>query len=238
MKIKSLISNTGVILLLSILTACPKVEPEPTLDPKQAPVDSAPINAYPTVTVSTVAGRNSQNINGGFVDGKGQDAQFKYPGQIAIDKFDNLYIIDQGMFSDDAKVIRKMDPAGNVTTFASGFTSVADICIDPRDGTTLYAVDDAYYWSPRVCAIYRIDASGQKTKITGGPDRIGYKDGSLAEAMFKLPSGIAMDKAGNLYVADAGNYCVRKINLTTGIVSTLAGHPFDINTQYSGNLLN
>jgi sugar lactone lactonase YvrE len=159
------------------------------------------------------------------VDGKGTAARFNYPGQIVFDKFENLYIIDQGEFSSDATTIRKMDPAGNVTTFATGFTTLNDICIDPRDGVTLYAVDNGVRQNEKG-GIYRLGADGQKTMIWGGYERQGYQDGPLAGAKFYRPSGCVMDQSGNLYIADAWNFCVRKINLNTNTVTTLAGHPY------------
>jgi sugar lactone lactonase YvrE len=180
------------------------------------------------VTVTTVAGQYT-NGPGSLVDGQGAAARFKYPGQLVFDKFDNLYIIDQGVFSEEATTIRKMDPAGNVTTFATGFSSLSDICIDPRDGVTLYGVDNTFRDND-LGGIYRIDAGGQKTRLGGGLARQGYQDGPLTEARFYRPSGCVMDGSGNLYVADAWNFCVRKINLNAGTVTTLAGHPSDINT--------
>lgn len=217
MKTKLRISIT---LLTSALISC---------DPNDDEALTS-ITTYPSVTVSTVAGQYLESGTGGFSDGKGQAARFSYPGQLAIDKYDNLYIIDQGLFSEDATVIRKMDSEGNVITFASGFGSISDICIDPRDGVTLYAVDNSWSYPFNNNAIYKINSNGDINLIAGGPDRIGYKDGTLEEAMFKRPSGCVMDHEGNLYIADAYNHCIRKIDLDAGSVTTLAGHPFDIYT--------
>ena len=143
-----------------------------------------------------------------------------------FDKFDNLYIIDQGVFSEEATTIRKMDPAGNVTTFATGFSSLIDICIDPRDGITPYGVDNTMRYND-LGGIYRITADGQKTQLVGGFARQGYQDGPLETAKFYRPSGCVMDKSGNLYIADEWNFCVRKINFNSNTVTTLAGHPYE-----------
>jgi hypothetical protein len=119
-------------------------------------------------------------------------------------------------------VIRKVDPAGNVTTFAKGLYSVTDICVDPRDGVTLYAIESGDAQGIP-SGIFRISSDGKITRLNGGPGMNGYEDGPLATAKFYSPRGIAMDKTGNLYIADALNYSVRKVNLNTNTVSTLAG---------------
>ncbi len=227
-------ATLAALLLLWGAVACttpgdaPDPQPEPTPakpDPKPTPANPS---AYPGVIVTTVAGQPTGQR--GLLDGQGAAARFSYPGQIVLDKFENLYIIDQGQFSEYATTIRKMDPAGNVTTFATGFTTLSDICIDPRDGVTLYGVDNGIRQS-ETGGIYRIGANGQKTRIGGGFERQGYQDGPLATAQFYRPGGCVMDKAGNLYVADSWNFCVRKINLNTNTVTTLAGHPYPDNSM-------
>ena len=53
----------------------------------------------------------------------------------------------------------------------------------------------------------------------------GYADGDTSEAKFNAPQGIAVDSEGNVYVADRGNHCIRKIDTSTNIVTTVAGIP-------------
>jgi streptogramin lyase len=62
----------------------------------------------------------------------------------------------------------------------------------------------------------------QVTTITGFLGS-GYEDGSLATAKFRGPSGICADPIGNLYIADSNNSLIRKIDIVTGMVSTIAG---------------
>jgi len=69
--------------------------------------------------------------------------------------------------------------------------------------------------------IRKITTQGQVITLAGGKE--GYADGQGAAAAFNTPSGIAIDKAGNLYVADTGNHAVRKVT-PQGVVSTLAGN--------------
>jgi DNA-binding beta-propeller fold protein YncE len=68
--------------------------------------------------------------------------------------------------------------------------------------------------------IRKIAPNGQVSTLAGGAE--GFKDGAGAEASFNTPSALAIDSAGNLYVADTGNHAIRKVT-PTGLVTTLAG---------------
>ncbi len=68
--------------------------------------------------------------------------------------------------------------------------------------------------------IRRIAPDGAVTTVAGGEE--GYADGPGAKARFHTPSGLALDRQGNLYVADTGNHAIRKIT-PDGVVSTVAG---------------
>lgn len=70
-------------------------------------------------------------------------------------------------------------------------------------------------------AIYKLAPEGALTLLAGG-QREGLADGQGAAAAFHTPSGLAVDRQGNLYVADTGNHAVRKIT-PQGLVSTVAG---------------
>ncbi|GAB2589453.1 NHL repeat-containing protein [Spirosoma areae] len=216
------------LLMLATTLACTTPQPEAITPGGTTPGTSPGGTKKPSVTITTIAGTDAQK---GFADGKGTAAMFSYPAQMTMDKNENLYVIDQKYSYTGGSVIRKVDPAGNVTTFAKGLFSVTDICVDPRDGITLYAIESGDA-NGVANGIFRISSNGQVTRLSGGPDpeggySWGYRDGPLATAKFNFPRGIAMDKSGNLYVADALNYCLRKIDLNTNIVTTLAGKPLE-----------
>jgi hypothetical protein len=70
-----------------------------------------------------------------------------------------------------------------------------------------------------------IIATGEVTTLAGSPRQLGSSDGIGASARFALPTGVASDGAGNLFVADSGNHTIRKIALGTGAVTTVVGSP-------------
>ncbi|WP_412850404.1 T9SS type A sorting domain-containing protein [Chryseobacterium sp. PMSZPI] len=168
-------------------------------------------------TVTTFAGSGIQ----GNTDGTGMAAQFSNPMGICKDAAGNLYVADTGNSR-----IRKITPEGQVTTLAgSGTYGNADgtgtaaqfnrptgITVD--NAGNLYVVDSA---SGR---IRKITPQGQVSTLAG--NYYGYAEGTGTAALFNRPEGIAVDTAGNLYVADMDNNRIRKIT-PQGQVTTLAG---------------
>jgi sugar lactone lactonase YvrE len=73
-------------------------------------------------------------------------------------------------------------------------------------------------------AIRKISPAGAVTTLAGQAGASGNTDGLGNQARFNAPYGVAADKAGNVYVSDSGNNCIRKIT-SDGMVSTLAGLP-------------
>ncbi len=84
------------------------------------------------------------------------------------------------------------------------------------DGSgTLFVVDQ------QNCFIRKVTSAGVVTRFAGDPN-CGAANGTGSAAQFNFPTGIAIDSAGNLYVADTNNHTIRKIT-PAGVVSTLAG---------------
>ncbi|HEY8783185.1 MAG TPA: NHL repeat-containing protein [Mucilaginibacter sp.] len=182
----------------------------------------------PAGAVSTVAGTTTI----GYTDGAAATAQFYAPHGSAFDAQGNLYVADFGN-----NVIRKITPAGIVSTYAGNGT--AGYRNGAATSANLTGTSDtlAVFNNPQAVAV---DANGnvyvadrgnnviRKILTTGrvvtlaGHRTAGYVDATGASAAFDNPSGLVVDGQGNVFVSDQANSAIRKIT-TAGAVSTIAG---------------
>jgi sugar lactone lactonase YvrE len=175
----------------------------------------------PANLVSNVAGSTGM---AGSTDGAGTAALFRQPGGITIDSTGNLYVADTANHT-----IRKITPAGTVTTLAGSssspsykdgtgtaawFNTPVGISIDSAG--TLYVADSANH------VIRKITSAGVVTTFVGSANLAGTIDGTGLAAKFNAPAGVAVSSAGTVYVADTSNDTLRVVT-TAGVVSTLAG---------------
>jgi hypothetical protein len=194
----------------------------------------------PGGVVTTIAGGAGEC----FADGAGRDARFCQPTGVAADGAGNIYVADWGN-----NVIRKISPQGTVTTLA-GNTSITDQSGRPASGYADGPGNVARFNWPRGIAVDRagnvfvaeqnnhtirkITPAGVVTTLAGnaliknqnGDPKGGYADGTGAAARFNTPEGVAVDGAGDVYVADSGNQMIRKIT-PEGVVTTIAGTSLD-----------
>ena len=171
----------------------------------------------PSGQVSTLAGGSY-----GSADGTGSEAQFSSIAGMDIDKDGNLYISDQYNNS-----IRKVTPSGQVTTIAGGSQGAADGTGPDAQFNTPYGIacgtDGAIYVADSGNhTIRKISPSGQVTTLAGAANVAGTQNGNTSVARFKNPIGVDIDTGGNIYVADYGNWRIRKIT-PQGDVSNIAG---------------
>ncbi|MCB2408790.1 NHL repeat-containing protein [Hymenobacter lucidus] len=179
-------------------------------------------------TVSTLVGTNAGT---GYVDGTGSAVRFASPQGLAADAQGNVYVADS-----DNHRIRRVSAAGVVSTLAGSgatgsqnggrnggytdgpvaqamFSQPHDVALDAQG--TLYVADMGNY------LVRKISPAGIVSTLAGSTLR-GYLDGPAATAQFDMITAVAPDAQGNVYVADGGNYCIRKIS-PAGVVTTLAG---------------
>ncbi|MEY2878452.1 MAG: hypothetical protein RLZZ15_832, partial [Verrucomicrobiota bacterium] len=174
-----------------------------------------------TGAVTTLAGAP---LTGGAVDGPGAAARFSLPQGIAVDATGNVYIADTGNHA-----IRKITPAGVVSTFAGALgqpgsddgSGGAARFFNPQ-GLTIDATGTLYVADTNSGTIRKITSAGVVTTVAGLPFSHGNLDGAGVLARFNAPQGVAVDSAGNLFVADTQNALIRKIS-PAGNVSTIGG---------------
>lgn len=177
----------------------------------------------PAGVVTTLAGIVGAR---GSTDGTRATARFNGPLSVATDSAGNVYVADVGI-PELANTIRKITPAGVVTTFAgtagaSGSndgTGTAARFDFPR-GLTTDSAGNVYVADYDNHTIRKITPAGLVTTLAGKAGVEGSTDGTGAAARFDGPMAVATDRAGNLYVADEVGRAIRKIT-PAGMVSTV-----------------
>ncbi|MGA2866576.1 MAG: SBBP repeat-containing protein [Verrucomicrobiota bacterium] len=183
----------------------------------------------PGGVVTTLAG-NASIVNqwgdaiGGYADGTGSAARFDYPNGLAVDSAGNVYVADTSNHT-----IRKVTPAGVVTTLAgqAGGSGSADgtgsaARFNWLSGVAADSAGNVYVADYGNNTIRKVTPGGVVTTLAGLAGSSGSADGTGSAARFYAPWGVAVDSAGNVYVADYGNYTIRKVT-PGGVVTTLAG---------------
>ena len=177
--------------------------------------------------VSTLAG----NGTAGNANGSGASAQFNFPSGSVTDAEGNIYVMDHLN-----KAIRKVTPAGDVTTFAGGTSGGADgngvsAQFEAPVKATMDSAGNMYVTSSAGAhTIRKVTPAGDVTTIAGVHGQQGTADGSGTAARFSHPGGIAWDAANNwLYVTETTGHRIRKIDLNlpgtdSNFVTTLAGN--------------
>jgi sugar lactone lactonase YvrE len=178
-------------------------------------------------TISTVAGSAPANHVGPTA------APIEGPVTVARDAAGNLYVVT------DIGVIYKVPAAtpapsmaiyagNNMAGFsANGTLATAALMFEPI-GAALDASGNLYFSDQNNCVVREIvAASGVMNTVAGIAEQCTYSGdgGQATSAHLSFPQNVALDGAGNLYIADIGNAVVRRVVLGTGIITTYAGIP-------------
>jgi sugar lactone lactonase YvrE len=185
---------------------------------------STGLAASGTDTITTIAGTGVAGFSGDT--GQGTAAQLRFPRGVAVDSAGNVYIADA-----DNHRIRKVTPGGVITTFAgtgvagfSGDTGQATAAqLSTPYGVAVDAAGNVYIADLLNQRIRKVDPSGVITTYAGtGVAGFSGDTGQATAAQISFPYGVAVDTAGNVYIAALGNQRVRKVD-PTGIITTFAG---------------
>lgn len=186
-----------------------------------------------TGVMSTVAGSGSGGAfgkGGNWGDGgPATRAVVNAPWGIAVDDSENLYITDP-----QNKVVRKVDGASAIITTMAGNpnwsgTQDARLALNAKLSDPLdVAVDTSgnlFVVESKANIVERVDASTGVISIVAGTGTAGYSGdgGAATAAQLNLPTSVAVDKTGNLFIADYGNNVIRMVSATNGKITTIAG---------------
>jgi sugar lactone lactonase YvrE len=206
--------------------------------------------------ITTIAGDGSQGYSGD--GGRAVDAQLFSPFGLSLDTNGSLYIAENGNHC-----IRKVDENGIISTVAGngmrGYSGDDEPAISAMlQDITGVVVDKAgsiYIADSGNHRIRKVDTAGIISTVAGnGIEGFSGDNGPATAAQISYPDGVAVDLSGNLYIAEYGNNCIRKVDIL-GIITTVSGkgtegfsgdngpaisaqlnHPVAVAVDSSGNL--
>jgi uncharacterized protein (TIGR03437 family) len=148
------------------------------------------------------------------------------PWDVVADNAGNVYFTDSG-----TNRVRKVDSSGTITTVAGGGSQglvEGGVAVNTQLGNPVgLAIDsngNLYLTDVLTNRVLKVTPSGIITTVAGNGGKGSSGDGLPATgAALNSPHGVAVDSAGNVYIADTANARVRKVN-TAGVISTIAGN--------------
>ena len=183
-------------------------------------------------TITTYVGSDTGyvvNCGGGGDHGLAINAQLDHPIGLALDAAGNLYIADT--YNNRIRIV-------NATTLNITTLSTGSYILDAPRSVAVDAAGNVYIADTNNSRILKVVPSGSITITTtiAGLDSgaWGYSGdgGPATSAQLNYPFGVALDAAGNLFIADTNNQRIRRVSAATGVITTVAGTRF---SRYTGD---
>ncbi len=182
----------------------------------------------PAQLLFTLAGTGTLGATGD--GGAATAARLWLPTAVAVDRQGNAYVCDTQNHR-----VRKIAPSGIITAFAGsgalgssgdGGPAVAASMNEPL-GIAVDAMGNVYIADSQNNKVRVVTPDGKINTFAGtGQDTYGGDGGAAQQAAIYFPAGLAVDAAGNVYIADVGNARVRRVNASDGKINTIAGNGF------------
>ncbi len=178
-------------------------------------------------TISTIAGNGVSSYSGN--GGPARNAQMNSPQGVAVDTAGNLYIADTGN-----NVVRKVGKDGNIVTFAGNGAagnggdggSATSAQLKTPQGIAVDSAGNVYIADSGNARVRKVDSGGNISTVAGnGTAGYGGDGGAAGTAQFNTPTAVAVDAAGNVYIADFNNNRIRKVS-SGGTITTIAGNGY------------
>ena len=164
-----------------------------------------------TGNITTVAGTGWQGASG---DGGAATGSALFdPRGVAVDSLGSIYIGNAGN-----STVRQVGPSGTIS-------SPVSTSLETAGGVAVDASGDLFITNSGTHQILRVDHNSGAVTVVAGNGSAGYTGdgGSATSATLSLPQGVAVDTAGNLFIADTNNNVIRRVDANTGIITTAAG---------------
>ena len=177
--------------------------------------------------ITTVAGNGYKGYTGSGV--AAINASFNSPSGVAVDATGNLFIADtynnrirkvgtNGIIT----TVAGNGPSGHVGTYSGDDSAATNASLNFPQGVAVDDFGNLFIADGRNRRIRKVGTNGVITTVGGGGTNA-PGDGGAATNASLYPSGVAVDRLGNLFISDSGNQCIRKVDVN-GIITTVAGN--------------